>query len=306
MSLIEKEWYIQVPWGRMCVVAWGDCCNPPVLLCHGLADSATSFRPLIKLMPEKFYFIGIDLPGCGKSDRFPPGLMINIYDLVYAVNAVAKHFRWDAFNLVGHSLGAIIGKLYNLVYPEKLTKLIEIDPINFYAVPPEKFPKWYKRHFVDYYEQYDKLNAPKSKGKVTTVKEAIAVLRKERGFSEDLAVEALKRSAEPAGDGLLRYTDDMRLKYVTTPAFSAEHMKTLFGSTDTQTLIIKAENSYKNGLYRNTGFLLDEKTYPSRNVRVRSVPGDHNVHVTWPRNVAFYMALYLLYGAEGLSSKAKL
>lgn len=103
-----------------------------------------------------------------------------------------------------------------------------------------------------------------------------------------------------------RYTDDMRLKYVTTPAFSAEHMKTLFGSTDTQTLIIKAENSYKNGLYRNTGFLLDEKTYPSRNVRVRSVPGDHNVHVTWPRNVAFYMALYLLYGAEGLSSKAKL
>ncbi|RVE49055.1 hypothetical protein evm_006301 [Chilo suppressalis] len=110
MSIPEKEWFIEAPWGRMCIVAWGECSSPPVLLCHGAIDSAACFRPLVKLLPKDFYYIALELPGHGKSDRYPPGMMVNAYDLVYAITVVVRHFRWDSFRLIAHSLGTVVEK----------------------------------------------------------------------------------------------------------------------------------------------------------------------------------------------------
>ncbi|KOB69590.1 putative serine hydrolase protein [Operophtera brumata] len=120
MTIRENEWFIQAPWGRICIIAWGNCMDPPVLLCHG----------------------SMEFPGNGRSDRLPPGLMISAYDLVYSVDAVARHFRWRSFVLLGHSMGAYIGKLYNVSCPGRLTGLIELDPINLIGVPPEHFSTW--------------------------------------------------------------------------------------------------------------------------------------------------------------------
>ncbi|PZC73189.1 hypothetical protein B5X24_HaOG209921 [Helicoverpa armigera] len=216
--------------GAYLVIAWGDCCNPPVLLCHGSMDSAVSFRPLVSKLPRNYYYIGLDLPGNGKSDRFLPGLMISVvYDMLYAIHALVKHFRWKTFTLIGHSFGAYLGQFYNLCYPDKLELLINLDPINFFAVPPEEFSRWYHIFFTNFYKNYDKYNTPKEKSPTIKWSEALQSLMRNRpSLNEEQAAAVLERLSEPVGDGCVRYTYDLRMKRINGPAYSPEHVKKLF------------------------------------------------------------------------------
>ncbi|XP_075989343.1 serine hydrolase-like protein 2 [Anticarsia gemmatalis] len=307
MSLSENEWYIQAPWGRIAIIAWGNCYDPPVLLCHGNMDSAVSFRPLVNLLPQKYYYIGVELPGNGKSDPFPPGLMISIYDILYSLHAVVKHFRWESFIYIGHSFGAVLGKIYNICYPDTISKLVELDPINFIGIPPEDFPKWYKYFFEEFYKNYEKLNAPRDKAPKLKWKEALSSLRAKRpGLSEQHAIAVLERLSEPVGDGLIRYTFDRRNKLIHGAPFSPEHMKKIFTSVSNPILTIAAQDSLRKKLYRNTDFLLDKSLYEHGNYRCVPVEGGHDVHVSNPERLAAYVSQFLLYGVEGLDGKSKL
>ncbi|CAH1642102.1 unnamed protein product [Spodoptera littoralis] len=307
MDLLENEWYIQAPWGRIAIIAWGNCYDPPVLLCHGSVDSAIGFRPLISKLPKNFYYIGVDLPGNGKSDRLPPGLMISVSDMAYAINVVARHFRWKKFTFIGHSFGAFLGQHFNLFYPGRLNKLINLDPINFFAIPPQDFARWYHSRFTDFYKNYEKFNTPVKDGPKVKWTEALQSLRSNRpSLSEEQATAVLNRLSEPAGDGYIRYTYDLRIKLMHGPAFSPEHVKKLFTSHDTPILTVACQNSIDKELFRNTAFLLDEAEYPSNNFRFRSVVGDHDVHISNPERVAVYVSQFLLYGLEGMDNKAKL
>ncbi|XP_060809274.1 serine hydrolase-like protein [Amyelois transitella] len=307
MSISEKEWFIEAPWGRLCVVAWGDCMNPPVLLVHGSRDTAATFRPLVAMLPDKFYYIAIELPGNGKSDSYPPGMMISVYDLVYVVTLVVRHFRWDRFTFVGHSLGTLIGKLYDLSYRGSIAKVVELDPVTKHiTVPPSKFAEWYHRSFTAFYEQYEKLNSPKEKAPSYTRRQAIDSIKENRGLTEKTAADTVDRMTEPAGRGRVRFTSDRRYKYIAAVPFSPEHLKRVFTSITTPTLSIMAENSIKKGLYRNAEFLLDEGSFKANNYRVRRVEGGHDVHFVNPERVAGFVTQFLLYGLEGVESKAKL
>ncbi|KAJ0169852.1 hypothetical protein K1T71_014458 [Dendrolimus kikuchii] len=296
MGLPENEWYIKAPWGRICIIAWGDCRNPPVLLCHGAMDTAVSFRPLVQMLPSKFYYIAMELPGSGKSDRFPQGLMISVYDMVYSIGAVAKHFRWETFACIAHSLGALTVRTYNVTNPGMISKLVELDPINFFAVEPEYFQLWYEKNFVKFYNNYEKYNTPKGKAPKLKWKDAVEKVSKLRDIPEEVTAAILERMSEPAGNGNIRYTFDLRIEIITSVPFSSDHVRKIFTNLTTPTLMITTESSLKNGLFRNTKFLLDEKNYPHNNFRMRSVAGSHNVHVSKPTAVAGYVGQFLLHG----------
>ncbi|XP_048485913.1 serine hydrolase-like protein 2 [Plutella xylostella] len=307
MSLNEKEWFIEAPWGRLSIVAWGDCFDPPVLLVHGRVDSAATFRPLLKLLPRKFYYIGLELPGNGRSDPFPPGLMLNAYDLVYSLRVVVKHFRWEKFVYVGHSLGTLLGKIYNLSYPDEMTQVVELDPTPMlFSVAPDQFASWYHEYFTKFYNKYDKFNAPKETAPLYTKEKAIDMLKTTRGLTDEAAHVVLERISEPAGGGMIRYTFDQRIKMSTTPPLSAEQKEKLFTALPTPTLTIVAETSLQYGYYDKTPFALDEAAYPAKNYRVRKVAGNHDVHVSYPERLATYVHQFLLYGLDGLDNKAKL
>ncbi|KAJ8705514.1 hypothetical protein PYW08_012560 [Mythimna loreyi] len=307
MDLLEKEWYIQVPWGKIAIIAWGDCYDPPVLLVHGSMDSAVSFRPLVSKLPKNFYYIGMDLPGNGRSDRFLPGLMISTYDMVYSVHAVVKHFRWDKFTLIGHSFGAYLGQFYNVCYPDRLEKLVNLDPVNFFAVPPEEFRRWYHIFFTDYYKNYEKFNTQPEDSLKKKWEEALQAVRKSRPtLTEEQAAAVLERISMPVGDGYVRYTYDKRMQRINGPAYSPEHVKKIFTATKTPILTIACQKSLKDKLFRNTDFLLDEAEFPNKNLRFRAVEGTHDVHIRHPERIAVYVGQFLVHGLEGLDNKAKL
>ncbi|KAG6460689.1 hypothetical protein O3G_MSEX012161 [Manduca sexta] len=232
--------------------------------------------------------------------------MFSAYDLVYSVEAVAKHFRWETFVFIGHSLGAALGKMYNVSYPGKLSKLIDLDPINFYAIEPEDFPKWYNYYFKNFFDNYEKYNMPKGSAPIISKDEALSSLKKKRGLPEDLALATLERWSEPAGEGLIRYTYDQRIRVVQITPLSINHIRKIYTSVSTPMLVILADESVSKGLFRNTSFLQEEASYPARNCRVRTVAGNHDVHVIAPHRLAPHVAAFLTGGIEALDSKAKL
>ncbi|XP_053623351.1 serine hydrolase-like protein [Plodia interpunctella] len=306
MTLPENEWFIQAPWGRICLVAWGDCFNPPVLLVHGARDTAATFRPLVSLLPNNFYYIAIELPGNGRSDRYPPGMMISVYDLVYVVTLVVRHFRWDKFIFVGHSMGTLIGKLYNISYKGSITKMVELDPVTkWITVPPHKFADWYHKYFTAFYEQYEKLNSPKEKSPSYTYQQAIDTLKEGRRLTQETAAATVDRMTEPAGRGRVKFTADRRYKFISTVPFAPDHLKRVFTGITTPTLNIVAENSLKKGYYKGAEFLLDESCFAG-NYRIRKVDGGHDVHFVNPDRVAPFVTQFLLYGVEGVNGKPKL
>ncbi|GBP36216.1 Serine hydrolase-like protein [Eumeta japonica] len=304
MALLEKEWYIQAPWGRIAIIAWGDCWDPPVLLCHGAVDSAVCFRPLVSLLPRNFYYIAMELPGNGKSDPLPPGLMLSAYDLIYSVKKVVEHFRWLSFIYIGHSLGTLIGKLYTLCYPGIMSQIVDLDPIPAYAtVPPELFSGWYHRNFTKYFDKYKKFIAPKETGPRYSYIQAFELLKRNRGLTDETADLALQRITEPVGDGMIRFTFDQRMKVVVKPPISPSHIKELYTSITTPTLTILAGDSVNVGAFDATPFVFNEDSYPRKNHRVRRVEGNHDVHLVHPERLANYVAEFLLFGLDGLKSR---
>lgn len=304
MELMQKEWYIQAPWGRIALIAWGDCWNPPVLLCHGKVDSAISFKPLVQLLSRNFYYIGLDLPGNGKSDPFPPGLMISAYDIIYAIRVVVLHFRWRQFVYMSHSLGALLGKLYNLCYPDVISKVIDIDPTAAYrSTTSEEFSQWYHAHFTSYFQKYHKFTSPSEFAPKYPYEKAFKMLKKNRALPDEAVHAILERLTQDAGDGVVRFTFDQRFKIINHPPFPPAQIKQLYCNMVTPTLSILAEDSIRKGLYEKTPIVMNESDYPNKNYRYRRFEGIHDLHIITPELIAPCITDFMLYGLEGLDRK---
>lgn len=77
--------------------------GPPVVLLHGYADSADTWRPVLtRLATADRFAVAVDLPGFGQADRRRPGPMVPQFD-AFADAILAEH---GPAVLVGNSLGA--------------------------------------------------------------------------------------------------------------------------------------------------------------------------------------------------------
>ncbi|KAJ2946818.1 hypothetical protein O0L34_g16142 [Tuta absoluta] len=292
LPLLEQEWFIEAPWGRIALIAWGDCCDPPVLLCHGQVDSAACFRPLVKKLPRNYYYIAMELPGNGKSDQFPPGLMMGAYDLVFSIKVVADHFRWTKFIYIAHSLGTLLGKLFNMTFPGQMSHIIDLDPTPAYkTVTQQQLNSWYQQYFVTYFQKYQKLMSPKEKAPKYTYEKAFEMMKKNRGLTDAATKTALERILEPAGKGLVRFTFDQRAKLITIPPLPPHYLKQLYTSMTTPTLSILAEDSIRDGAYKTAPFVFEND--PQRRYRIRRVEGNHDVHVNYPERIAPHIIEFL-------------
>lgn len=84
---------------------WGPPDGLPVFAIHGWLDNAGTFDTLIPLLPKNLRIVAVDIPGHGYSDPFPPDIAYNFVDCILAIERLARHFEWNKFSLIGHSLG---------------------------------------------------------------------------------------------------------------------------------------------------------------------------------------------------------
>ncbi|XP_063544047.1 serine hydrolase-like protein [Cydia strobilella] len=275
---VLREWTINAPWGKIAMVSWGNEAGSPVLLVHGRRDSAATFEPLLQLLPDSYHYVALDLPGHGRSDPFPAGLVPSRLNFVGAVQVAVWHLRWKQFIFVGHSMGCEGGLFFNTVYPHRISKMILLDPGPALARlqvhdPQEYFASFHQK----YYDNYDKF----AQKRIYSKERAVEAVMKARGFTESQAHLVLSRNMVRVGEDLYELSWDPRLLCLPPPNYPPSYYHQLF-CTPTPTLLIAAKEFQGSNGKRETLKLISDLEKTLENFTVVTVEGGHNAHFTNP------------------------
>lgn len=103
---------------------FGSASGVPVLALHGITGHGARWRPLADAVPE-LRWIGVDLRGHGRSPWSPPwGIEQHVNDVL----AVLDRLGIDDATVVGHSFGGAIAVHLARVAPERVERLVLLDP----------------------------------------------------------------------------------------------------------------------------------------------------------------------------------
>lgn len=102
----------------------GDKSNPPVVFLHGILGFTQAYRDIIEILAEKYYIIGIDMRGHGRSSI---GNQSYSYQLIAEdVIRVTDQIGVNRFHVIGHSGGGIVLLSIAKYFPDKIIKGVSI------------------------------------------------------------------------------------------------------------------------------------------------------------------------------------
>jgi len=78
----------------------------PLLLLHGVGESAAGWRPTQEALSKSFDVIVVDLPGFGDAPALPPGVLPTAAALADAIEQQQDQLGLTTVHLAGYSLGA--------------------------------------------------------------------------------------------------------------------------------------------------------------------------------------------------------
>lgn len=102
----------------------GSADAPPLVLVHGLADEADTWRYLIPPLSAHHRVVAPDLPGFGRSDH--PDRAYTLPFFQETVVELLEELELAPVTLVGHSLGGMISQSVALAHPARLQRLVLI------------------------------------------------------------------------------------------------------------------------------------------------------------------------------------
>ncbi|XP_050359717.1 serine hydrolase-like protein [Nymphalis io] len=279
-----EEWGVEAAWGKIACVSWGDPGQSPVLLVHGYMDTAATFIPILQHLPDKYYYVAIDLPGHGKSDPFPVGPLISQAHQVVAINYVIQHLKWETFVCITHSVGFIIGILYNYIYPFRISKMVNLDPVpplSTYCFQDYSPHLWYQYLYDDYYENYSRWELERSKE--YTYEQAINLLVRSRKLTKEQSAVVLSRTLVPVGAGKYRLSWEPSMKKVVGIPMTEDMLSQIVTTNAPKMLNIVASVDETIPIFKKNGVRLMKRFQESiPNFIVINVTGTHDVHITNP------------------------
>ena len=102
--------------------------GPVIILIHGIASSAATFKRLVPLLSDRYRCISIELLGFGDSPA-PAHSTYTIEAHVAAIHHTLRSLHLTApFVLVGHSLGSLLSARYAAVHPAHVSRLVLVSP----------------------------------------------------------------------------------------------------------------------------------------------------------------------------------
>lgn len=107
---------------------FGDPSNPVLIILHG--GPGNSYKPYLKWksLSDEYYMVYWDQRGAGLSERVPNEELVGPQYLK-DLNEIGNHFSPDnKFYLIGHSWGGAYASYYVQNYPERVEKVVLIEP----------------------------------------------------------------------------------------------------------------------------------------------------------------------------------
>lgn len=301
-GITDVELTFPVPWGVIAGKSWGDPCLRPVLLVHGIQDNAGTFDRLVAHLPRVFYYVGIDLPGHGKSTRFPKGISLDLIMYVGAVNRVIRQLKWENFFYVGHSLGGQIGIYYAAMYPNQVAKLVVLDAIMPKPLSGDEFFKHYTNMTQKLIDLENKLldATPPNYTYEGALQRMIS--NRPSPITREAAEALIKRSLKNGPDGYY-YSTDQRLKFgLVVPVSMEQHLYNMsfiqcpFLLVATHVLLKFINSDFRKGLNRKTIEIFKK----NKNYEMVIVDGYHDVHNNEPHVVAPHVSKFLTHQKSAL------
>ncbi|KAL0808465.1 hypothetical protein ABMA28_012920 [Loxostege sticticalis] len=282
MDTEYNDLFLTAPWGKIALATWGSPSDQPVMMLHGRQDSLATFVPLVKLLPKNYYYVGVDLPGNGRSDAFPKGIALARYHYIHTIDVVKKNMGWKKFIFMGHSMGCEIGLFYNAANPGHISAFILLDPgPTFQRLVHPDHVYFYKHYYARYYGNYKRYNGP---SKVYTKKQILEAVMKGRKLNVEQAEIILSRNLVQIGEDQYRLSRDSRSKYFVPQNMANDYYIELFTRNSPPTFITSMSDG--NGGYMRGKEDADEILEAmSRKIKVferLNLDGGHDHHITHP------------------------
>jgi len=97
----------------------------PVVLLHGMGESALMWEPLMKALAKNYSFIVPDLRGAGLSEAPESGY--SKAEMAADVKALMDHYNVVKADIVGHDIGLMVAYAFAAKYPQMTSKLVVMD-----------------------------------------------------------------------------------------------------------------------------------------------------------------------------------
>lgn len=105
--------------------------GPVLVLLHGVCSSLETWDGWKRNLGENYRIIRIDIPGFGMTGPAPDKSQYTREQAVAFLNDFMGLLGVEKFSLAGNSLGGYIAWNYALDYPDRVTRLILIDPVGY-------------------------------------------------------------------------------------------------------------------------------------------------------------------------------
>lgn len=244
----------------------------PIIMLHGWLDNSLTF---VKLAPELSSLgplYALDFAGHGHSGHRPEGqsylLMDYVADLAELVERYFQETPDGRINLVGHSLGGIIGSLYAAAFPERINNLVMIDSLGALSRPvTEAIPQLRKAI---------KKRIAGSGKQVVYPDIATAAKAREGGLSPlspEAALTLIPRNMKPCEGGFVWQTDP-RLRHPSLMMMTEEQVLASLAAIETRVLFVRAEQGLLS--YRTD---MDKRAQAIADLQIANVPGGHHCHL---------------------------
>ena len=101
-----------------------------IVLLHGTGASLHTWDSWTEILKKKYRVIRFDLPAYGLTGE-DPKKRYSTKDYVEILNTLMNRLEVEKFHLAGNSLGGLVAWLYTSYYPERVNKLLLLDPSGF-------------------------------------------------------------------------------------------------------------------------------------------------------------------------------
>jgi pimeloyl-ACP methyl ester carboxylesterase len=236
---------------------------------HGWLDNSLTFTRIAPELAKLSSLHAVDMAGHGHSGHRPPGQGYLLLDYVADIaELIEEHFRDGKVDIVGHSLGGIVGALYAAAFPERVRRLVMIDSLGALSrsvsetVP--QLRKSIKKRIA-------------GSGKPAIYPDVVAAAKVREGglspLSHEAALTLIPRNLKPEGDGY-GWRTDSRLRHPTALMMTEEQVVASLKAIQAPTLFVRA----------NEGLLANRKGMDNRadavpHLQTVDVPGGHHCHL---------------------------
>jgi len=261
---------------------WGPENGVRVLAMHGWLDNAATFDLLAPLLTQ-CRIVSIDFPGHGFSDHLPPSGIYHHEDRVIQMFQVANALGWEKFNILGHSMGGVIGTFMAAVFPERIEKIAAIDVIPFLNVFHFNLVKAIRTHI----ENVNKI--PRSHEIYSSKSEAArkrANINPQFPMKQESALALAEGGMAAVTSGYF-WTFDMRLLLPNFMAPTDEMIIQALEIITAQYCLVVSDKGLVSTIsdYK-------EKISPIKNLQIHEIPGGHHIQLDDPESVTEILKLF--------------